>query len=400
MTTTTLSTTLKDILHPVETDVFLRSTWQKKFLYIPGPPTKLGGLFDWRELNRILNEHQLDEPRIRLFRDGAQRPRETYAAPREPRKQLLPATEVRPHRLARELAGGSTLFVHAIGEISPNVGELAYDLQRMLDSAVNVNLYAAWRRDRGFKKHWDDHDVFILQISGRKRWEIYPCTRPHPIAGDPLTNPPAEAVWAGTVTPGDVLYIPRGWWHVACPTGEPCLHLTVGVLACTGLDFLEWLKHRLAEAPLFRSDLPVARGDEPVETHLRALRAALIDRWPDGTAAEYLASRTENVTPARMGTLPESPTTDPLPADDVKLRLSIPRRLRIENPGDVRAVTIRAMGRKRWFPADAAGMIEKLVSGEPATVADLLAACGPGLDDAERRRVLRDIVCEGLVGRA
>ena len=44
---------------------------------------------------------------------------------------------------------------------------------------------------------------------------------------------------------GDLLYIPRGWWHVAMPLDEPTLHLTVGVNNLTGADFLRWFADRL-----------------------------------------------------------------------------------------------------------------------------------------------------------
>ena len=44
----------------------------------------------------------------------------------------------------------------------------------------------------------------------------------------PLDKPDAP-LWEGMLEDGDLLYIPRGWWHVATPLDEPTLHLTVGV---------------------------------------------------------------------------------------------------------------------------------------------------------------------------
>ena len=54
----------------------------------------------------------------------------------------------------------------------------------------------------------------------------------------------------------DLLYIPRGWWHVATPLDEPTLHLTVGVNNPNGADFLAWYVDRLKTSEDVRRDLP------------------------------------------------------------------------------------------------------------------------------------------------
>jgi len=51
--------------------------------------------------------------------------------------------------------------------------------------------------------HWDDHDVFILQVSGEKRWRVYGVTRPYPLYRDVDANTecPKEIVWEGILQP-------------------------------------------------------------------------------------------------------------------------------------------------------------------------------------------------------
>ena len=64
-------------------------------------------------------------------------------------------------------------------------------------------------------------------------------------------------LWEGMLNDGDMLYIPRGWWHVATPLDEPTLHLTVGVNNPTGADLLSWFVDRLRASEDVRRDLPL-----------------------------------------------------------------------------------------------------------------------------------------------
>ena len=99
---------------------------------------------------------------------------------------------------------------------------------------------------QGFAPHYDDVDVFILQVSGRKRWRAY---APLPGAGLPRFSSPdfdeaRDALGAPlldrTLQPGDMLYLPRGTVHQAQSLPEEhSLHLTVSSdQRCSWVDFL------------------------------------------------------------------------------------------------------------------------------------------------------------------
>ncbi|KAG8466389.1 hypothetical protein KFE25_002145 [Diacronema lutheri] len=86
---------------------------------------------------------------------------------------------------------------------------------------------------QGFPPHFDDVEVFVLQLEGAKRWRLY--TRPNDAAApgacvttefapDALGEPTAEL----ELRPGDVLYLPRGVVHQAVSLDDShSLHLTV-----------------------------------------------------------------------------------------------------------------------------------------------------------------------------
>src|SRR5262249_50417299 len=84
---------------------------------------------------------------------------------------------------------------------------------------------------RGLDLHRDKEQVFVLQLDGRKRWLLYGFSL-EGIDASALTTSaalPGGAVLDEILTPGDLLYIPRGCYHLAVPLNEPPLHATVSV---------------------------------------------------------------------------------------------------------------------------------------------------------------------------
>ena len=54
-----------------------------------------------------------------------------------------------------------------------------------------------------------------------------------------------------------MLYLPRGWWHMAYPLDEPSLHLSFGVEPPNGVDFLRWWMAKMLRHPEVRKNLPL-----------------------------------------------------------------------------------------------------------------------------------------------
>ena len=139
---------------------------------------------------------------------------------------------------------------------------------------VGSNAYLTPLNSQGFAPHYDDVDVFILQLEGFKRWRVYAPfnkreTLPRESSRD-YTEKEVEEHPSGVegemdvvLGPGDVLYLPRGWVHqaetVSRPVGVPkmmdgvkddhSLHLTVSAMQnwCWA-DFLEMLMPEALES--------------------------------------------------------------------------------------------------------------------------------------------------------
>ncbi|MGB8510814.1 MAG: cupin domain-containing protein, partial [Pyrinomonadaceae bacterium] len=307
---------LEAILKPCPAEEFLASSWGKAHRLVRGWPGKFETLMPWTRLNEILREHRLDHPRLRLVQDGKPVPVSSYIRHVTNARRRTPTPRLIPHGLTKHLREGATLVLDAVDELQPAVETLAEALEMQFRERVQVNLYAGWQTSRGFDLHWDDHDVFILQVTGRKRWSIYGETRPSPVQSDieAAAKPEHEPLWTGTLEDGDLLYIPRGWWHVAEPLAEPTLHLTVGVHNRTGMDLMRWLTERLRASEVFRQDLPRFASTEKRAAHVERLREELLTRFDAATLDGYLAEYDANATARAHLSLPwsASPQAAPL----------------------------------------------------------------------------------------
>ncbi|MFE9468624.1 JmjC domain-containing protein [Streptomyces virginiae] len=108
-------------------------------------------------------------------------------------------------------------------------------------------MHASWHPTEAFGIHWDDHDTVVFQLEGAKRWNLYGATRADPLRLDveapekPGGPPLAEVI----LQAGDMLYVPRGWWHAVAATQGRSLHLTCGLTPVTGHHLLVWLAGQL-----------------------------------------------------------------------------------------------------------------------------------------------------------
>ncbi len=390
--------TLASILEPCAPGEFLDSSWGVNFLHVRGRAGRFAHMMPWSRLGEIVSRQRLDFPRLRLVRDGKPVPLSSYLRRVEGGRQRTIIPRLKSTGLARELRSGATLVLDAVDELSEPVEDLAKGLELFFHERVQVNLYAGWQTSRGFDLHWDDHDVFILQIAGRKRWSVYGQTRPYPLVNDieKAQKPEHEPLWEGTLEDGDLLYIPRGWWHVAEPLAEPTLHLTVGIHNRTGLDFLRWLSERLRASETFRQDLPRLASAAERAAHNARLREELLAAWDDSAVERFYEELDARAEPRVRLTLPWVATPGAAPPEDSTLvRLLAPRPFRLEAAGGV--VEFDSMGQRWRFAEEALPVLRALSERRACTVAELCEAARGRVAAETVRAFIVELAHKGFV---
>ena len=284
---------------------------RKEFCHISGARSRFTALLPWDTLSRILHEHRVDYPRLRLIRNGETLPPLSYLEYVTDRRGTRFA-RVRQDGLARELGTGAMLHFAAIDEAHQPIEAVATALGERLKSKITVNICAGVQDSRGFATHWDGHDVLVMQVHGRKYWRVYGTTQPHPLRigvgmdATPTMDKPTTPTWEGMIEEGDVLYLPRGCWHSAQGTDVPTLHLTVGIINPTGIDFLNWLAGEFLTNEVFRMDLPELQPGDFKERHASALCNAVAAACTVETMERFLALTHDKNRPPLPITLPRA----------------------------------------------------------------------------------------------
>lgn len=156
-------------------------------------------------------------------------------------EQLIRGATIRFRNLEKQIAS-SQAFAAAVGSV--------------FHGQTTINAYLTPGGQNGFPPHFDNTDVFVIQIIGSKHWtlfEHYSHQMPLPlgdVAWDPERYQPDDSGTSLVMNPGDVLYIPRGGMHTAGCTEDFSLHLTVSLESEPMLDRLqllmrEWANHNL-----------------------------------------------------------------------------------------------------------------------------------------------------------
>ncbi|GHJ36767.1 cupin domain-containing protein [Streptomyces sp. TS71-3] len=267
-----LSHAVDDFVSTLLAGDFLARTYHHEHRVFPGAAEKIRDLFGWDDLNEILQTHPLRSPQMRLSRDGKQLPEAAYMDARVARRGRQ-RIRIDPVRLRAALASGHTLAMRYADEIHPGLSELSLAFEGRLLSDFEFNLYASWTATGGFNAHWDNHDVFAIQLQGRKRWRIFGRNEHsmHP-RDSAMGTPPAEPVADLVLSPGDVLFLPRGFWHDPVTEEGPSLHVTGSIPCTTGLDLARWVLDQLREDEAMCAELLRFGGPEGPREVLKKLR--------------------------------------------------------------------------------------------------------------------------------
>jgi hypothetical protein len=336
--------------------------------------------------------------RLNLLRDGDYILPEALVFPAPGRRATT--RRVDPAAVTDLLRRGATIGIDSLEDIHEPVARFAEDVERTLCETVSVNLYASWRETSGLGYHWDNQDAFVLQVEGRKQWEVFGQTRRFPHYRDPGTGrgrPDAEVVWEGWLGRGDLIYLPRGWWHrVVTPEGG-ALSLTVRVFRRTGLELLEWLAEELREVEVFREDLPRLAARDGRLAYLARLREALLVAFDGDVLDRFFDEQDARARPRRPTYgLPWTAAREVLPpTDDVVVRILAPRRPVLRPTAE--GFELRAMGRAWPLSAAQVDVLSPLFDGRPCPLTRLVSIDAGRLGRDGLRALIADLVLDGLL---
>lgn len=383
---------LARLLSPLAERDFFDTHWESAPVHVErDDPRHFADLLSLDGIERVLSSRELRFPDVQLTRSGT---------PIRPGDYADEANRILPRRLVHHHRDGATIVLSRAHDLFPALAALVRELQTELGWPCQTNVYLSPPGNRGFGSHYDTHDVFVLQVEGRKTFRFYAGGVELPFSDeryDPDSTGervPGETIALG---PGDTLYVPRGVLHDAiAEEGAPSLHVTLGVFPVVLRDVLREAMQVAAERELeLRRSVPRAAwtgasGSEALATRLRALAATALGQ---GTIEEALRRLGDDVA---MDTLPDCTGTLRGADDAVAL-------------GDDTALVVRAGGRAAasrrgtTLALRLPGEVIELEEPMATAVERLLAAGGgtpaslSGLDGATRLALARRLLAHGVV---
>jgi lysine-specific demethylase/histidyl-hydroxylase NO66 len=380
---------------------FLHDHWAKAPLLRRGAgPDGFDDLLSLDDVDRILATTSPRAPAFRMVKDGKPLPPKAYT--KSGRVGSQPLSDLAdPGKVFDQFHGGATIVLQSLHRSWAPLTTFSRELELFLTHPVQVNAYLTPPSSRGLGVHHDTHDVFVLQVHGRKLWQVWDAAVPFPLAHQKQLPPGAEAPAEAPeveaeLAPGDCLYVPRGFRHAARTAETASLHLTVGMLTRNWNDLLREVVELATEEAWFREGLPVGYAADPDALAASlAERVAELRRFLDKVDLGRVADRASrsfwsNRPPPLQGQLRQLLALGELDdATEVRRRPGATCRLRVA--GD--RLELLLGDRTLTMPATLEPAVRQLLDAGRLTAADLAGH----LDGPSRLVLVRRLVREGLL---
>ncbi len=253
-----------DLIAPMTPETFYAEYHGKKPVHITGWPGKFDSVLTWDGLSGLLNQNNIwTRHALAMVMDTRPLQPPEYCYPgkdRDGRDNML----VDFGKVSAWLRRGASLVLNDIDTLTPGLKAISSVLETELNAKAQGNLYCSWKAHQGFGSHFDTHDVYAVHVAGKKTWHIY---QRH--FQDPIAHPVFKSLsdefheknkgplsLEAPLEPGDLLYIPRGWYHHALATSQATFHIAFGMTTVIGLDLLAMVFERAVHDPLFRATVP------------------------------------------------------------------------------------------------------------------------------------------------
>ena len=233
---TTLDTPLS-ILGGMSANTFLRDYWQKKPLLIRA------GLSDFEpplEADELAGMAMESEVESRIVIEQGKTPWQTIKGPfTEDTFAQLPDQEW-------------TLLIQAVDHWVPEVQELKERFHFLPSWRLDDVMVSYATKGGSVGPHYDQYDVFLVQVSGKRRWQVlapdaYQDQAIKDIDLHILSNFKADPEQDWELEAGDILYLPPNFAHNGRALDDDCMTYSIGFRAPSMQEVLTGIRDQICE---------------------------------------------------------------------------------------------------------------------------------------------------------
>ncbi|QLC22954.1 hypothetical protein HFP51_12620 [Parasphingopyxis sp. CP4] len=383
---------LTRVLDPIDPSDFFTEVFEERHhLIARGEPDRYSDLVSVDVLDAFIADGQLFDGQIDATRAEPRITRDAFT---------LDNNEIDRSALLRLYQDHATIIAPHLHSYHKPLGDFVRALEPVFSASVQTNIYLTPPGAKGFRTHYDNHDVFVMQVSGTKSWRIYDEPVGKPFRGEgfePGVHEVGDPTDEFVLSAGDTVYIPRGMMHDAdAHDEEASLHITLGLVTKTWADVvLEAISKAAVETDDLRRALPPGYANSnfergPAREQFREFvkelaEKAEFDEPLDILADDYVKSRT----PDMAGIIRYA--SDPI-KDDQMYEVNdngLYRLIEDEESGEFAVVT---RGGASEFVGTKRKAFDRAMDGENFKKADL-----PEIEDADAVDLIRRLLSRGLI---
>ncbi|GLD47301.1 bifunctional lysine-specific demethylase and histidyl-hydroxylase MINA isoform X2, partial [Lates japonicus] len=214
----------ESLIQPMGREVFFREYWEKKPLHLQRSDSSTASYY--QSLFQLSDLYSLCSQGMEYYRDV-----NIVRCTNGKKEVLNKEGQVKSSVLTKYLAQNkATIQFHQPQRFKDELWRIQEKLECFFGALVGSNVYITPQESQGLPAHYDDVEVFILQLEGQKQWLLYSPTVPLAAeysveSGERIGSPTHDII----LKAGDLLYFPRGTIHQAkTPPGvDHSTHLTL-----------------------------------------------------------------------------------------------------------------------------------------------------------------------------
>lgn len=288
------------LIGPIAVERFMTEYYGKRPLHIPAAPgVDRHKLISWERLNSLLEIlPHWTESNLKLIINSRPINPEFYMETTDPSDAAV--RRASSAKIDVFLAMGASMVANSVHEISPEIRQVTDALGNRFSARTGANAYCSFRDVQAFNSHCDLHEVFAVHCEGEKTWRIYENRAVAPVeqlldndAQHIIDAVKGRVLLEARMRPGDLLYIPRGYYHDALASSEASLHVTFSVTPYNGRVLFRLLEDAAMSDPDFRAYLPDARNDGGVQLskHIELLATKIANTMKRPSFIDELVDR-------------------------------------------------------------------------------------------------------------
>ena len=382
---------INELLHPHSVDEFFHEVFEKRPLLVQRQcPDYYGNLLGISDLDDLLKNPVIQSKYIRMHQQGKE-----IAMSHWSRNGL-----VNVDHICKLFNQGATFIINGGHRFFPQLDHFCQTVEQQLYYHVQANIYVTPEQSSGFDTHYDDHDVFIMQLAGSKNWRIYKSVIDLPTKSQKHQwgkFDPGTPLLEFDLEQGDMFYIPRGFMHDASASDQLSIHITFGLHPNYLYDLVDEFARSSQQQFLFRKALPpniyTTKTRDTFGGHFKKLLHDLVDDADIGSLLNTLKNRfvrsRRPVVANRFSTLLSLSKID----QHTQLMVRSNTIHQLDKDNDANTLSLKFSTNSLIFPLFLYPTLSRMLQPQMFTVKEL-----PGLlDETEKTELVKELTCLGLL---